>query len=75
MRNVYIGVIAALITLLLIVIDTEETNINDLEFELNNTRSKLDKVYNELNSVNDSIANGLCLPKLDLDKKSYKLGV
>ncbi|MCI4436156.1 MAG: hypothetical protein JHC33_05020 [Ignisphaera sp.] len=56
-----IGVIGVICFLSMLVIDTEEDKISDLEFELNNTKS-------ELYTVNQSIAEGLCLPRLDTVK-------
>ena len=50
--------------LLILVIDTEENKISELEFELNKTKLKL---Y----TVNQSIAEGLCLPRLDNVKNQF----
>jgi hypothetical protein len=64
MNKWLIGIIGVMCFLLILVIDTEENKISELEFELNKTKSEL---YN----VNQSVAEGLCLPRLDTVKNPF----
>lgn len=64
MKGLLFVIISLWAILPILVVDIEEDRISELEFELNKTKSEL---YN----VNQSIAEGLCLPRLDTVKNPF----